>query len=1226
MRPFFLILDFHFFKKMKVFEIIPFWFVFLFVVFISKAFSIECSKFGDSISCNTNYCEWDTINNVCRCTKKSLSQDIYILLDNSAYLTEIEFNSTLQFISELLIYSSTKDTRISLMLSDPTPSNPINSNNPIISFINYDIIIINDILQNNVSFSEYKNTDNEPVLYLKNGIKNIINQFNSNSNDSRRKIMLTIVAGEPTQSICEYNPRNSNIYSYIIALNDGWNKINKIGCMGVSDNNYSGTITDINNPLFLGNILNKMENIICPKHAILSITEVRLPNINDNIDSKFVELFNTGHDITSDETIEFTGIISGFITNINIPQGKYVVLYDKKNDPSVPDCDCNCVSNSNNPESQWCNDAIYIGCLPGGGTTKPFETESLTCSFDTSMHSQEWYIAISYEGNNISGADYNSDQYWLKIENGYSYELMETVYNNKFGSSWIKSCDNGGTPGFSRKYPCDGCTQDSTCLYSGGGISCDTSTKKCQCLKGYIIEGNTCRPFPSPTNCLGLQLSFIGNKETFEREYTWELSRFDGTHAYRFHFCKDIQSCTPLFSSNLIRYEPHGFAEQSQYVSYLANITLIPWNTRPQEASMPEFESNTLNCEEITKSPTTTPTKSPTYNLPRIERCDVLVNSDLQSVWFEWTALNDTTTIDGPPNELFLGYNFYRKQKKVKQKPIDKGCCTELLGQLGNFVNDPFDLYNDSFEMSGDWDFNNGFGVTDEMEFNSIIECEMNTISPTLLPSRNPSTTPTFVPSNNPTASPTKRPTFASLDIDYCTGFYPMGLTNVVQLNWTSPNFNPPLTTKPEDTEIIIYVNDRELETITPGDITSRLVQPVPTSNKDLVTVSVKWNDIETNEVQISNGTSCFISTSNPTPKPTDNPSIAPTKKPTNSPSPSPTNNPTGTPTKSPTWIIPDLKDDCQAQIFGQDQIVQLNFTLLELNPPITASDELVEYVLMIERESRQYYEGRKFHIEFTLENNVTGDPNREWGLWEINLNTKRYRHLNDTIKLFATYNGYESGDIVYKTNTSYCIVNTQSPTITPSMSPSMEPTVSPVFNAAEITFDLDFVSCNIAPCTNDITPVKSLQEKPSGVDTLIQVTRNYKEYPYNISVHYEWFYVNKQIADMYGLHKRVDQINQVGNNTNFDLTQDIPNDCYFDDEIDCPPCEPDDQDTIDCIPFGTIPRKPWWDQCFDKGPRQCDIKDWQGNFMIPESNTRQSSFNVGIYKEGCADPCDANA
>ena len=362
---------------------------------------------------------------------------------------------------------------------------------------------------------------------------------------------------------------------------------------------------------------------------------------------QYIEIYNYGHTVLTDE-VSLNGFATGSLPSKSLLQGGLAVLYNTENSDvaqtAIPDCTedaCGCTEGTNTGGIRWCQDAIYLGCCDDPTSTSctnfnyGFELDTGNCQFISPASMTTFNIELVWNTITIDSVSFSNDAELTLVPSTYALELKNKGYNNDFGSSWVPSCLASGTPGDDYlSVPCyyncrnngtSGCNlnggmDDTNTLDPGCSINVgQTEEKSCNCLTGYYPWYKHCLPLPSPTNCIGIELSGQASRMQFN------IAKWDGDTIYAFTHCLDIFGCDeqqqPLVSSvravDAIIFDPGRDSNATQLALDVIGSGGNDW------------QSVNIECLQQTAVPTPQPTKPPTSSVPEVPSCTATLNAGI---------------------------------------------------------------------------------------------------------------------------------------------------------------------------------------------------------------------------------------------------------------------------------------------------------------------------------------------------------------------------------------------------------------------------------------------------------------------------------------------------------------------------------------------------------------------------------------------------------------------
>eukprot|EP01083_Nonionella_stella_P259109 885011_1 len=1181
--------------------------------------------------CLLNQIQWNQTD--CICGQIQWNQDIAFIFDSS--MTSLQWSHSNQFASDLLYYASPSTTTaraailqtgdaftastVTLSFGDETLSNTIESTLP------------------NLSQSH------QSAFYLQNALQDALALFNASSPSTHRKLLIIFASQPFSQSPCKVNMRTHEISTYTIAIGD-FNKYPLI-CVGSSENNYEGLITSITDAADLWSILPKMEQILCPHHPLFKVTEIQFAGANGE---QYLEIYNYGHDIDDMSQLHLTHIASGTLNTVASPswtQGSVAVIYNRDN-VSIPNCvHCSCTESILTASStiKWCADVIYIGCC-----------DACDCQWNDGLSMTAFSIGLVWINPHsliryTESITFDIGEQWPVVGAHYALELKYRGYNNQFGSSWTMSCAIEGTPGDTYlSTPCVfDCAVDGTdlCDLNNGMATAQCNSASCNCLDGYYAHYHTCLPLPVPSNCIATALTSSASNTAYE------IAAWDGDTTYVYFHCEEPLGCVggafPYAQTTTSLLNPIVFDPGRD-----TNATLIALQAIDIHDNV--WVSDTTTCNHVTDAPTLHPTLSPTFMVPTVPSCSVILSSDLTTFQVVWTPIDMQLFGDAiPPNDTFFGYVYYYNNQR---RSTPSSCCIMDGSPLGSRA---FDMITpDEVSVSGDWD-STGTDITPTDELLSATLCGVITQEPTISPTKSPTWSPTPQPTINPTTNPTLSPTLEELFVPKCSATV-LGGSNTLNVTWIEAKFGPNTPSKVDTRYAIEWVyNDGNVSDPWYVSATQdgRSTKVVVDNYQNMLWLHMycTWSSF----TQRGRSTNCSLFTVTPTVHPTPQPSVPPTPSPLSIPTTSPTNRPSAPPTMAPTFIVDDLSW-CHAvfHIKLNKDTVTLIWGLLTVNDtdPSTTPSDWITYIAHIGNGSTV------ISVEHTAaEVCDKTDPTQCWGQTQ-----KILSDADDvstvTLRADAEYNG----NVKWTTNTIECTIGTMQPTSSPTVDPTSFPTLSPTFGDVSVYLDntacvedarcgcpynISSECCSVSDCdwVKYPAPIIVVSEK-SNTNTTFYVRRTESLYPYAISVQFNIYAVNESLAQKYGFYTRIHQMESGDfsldylNDSSHDhsdharINYTIPSDCYFT-EWDLPQCDYYiSEDVVRLYPCSggryaenVIDTCSWCDFYDVPGPRCNDITPSKGTFEIPFSNVsdskgamfEQSTFELSILTDGCQFTCD---
>ena len=329
-----------------------------------------------------------------------------------------------------------------------------------------------------------------------------------------------------------------------------------------------------------------------------------------------------GLSITSDDTLNLNGLITGSITGNNIDQGKYFVLYDQ--DEGTLNC-TNCGQSAQctlNSTTNLCNQAVYIPC--GSNTNCQFNDQDMT----------NWNIDISDSSNILDSVIYSTNEWWPIAQSDYSYALEYLGYNNKYGANYVRSCLMSGSPGSPSILNCNPpCSNNADCQYSGANLaSCNSDTFECDCSAsiGYYPKRGSCYPIPEPSNCVADKIK-NGSLNYFR--FSFMGAPFDTNEFYSLRYYQTplrqlvtVTDQSRIRTENDVYYEPdEGYNNISGYVyTELRLPNQNPFISRAWQTNCtiftqePTASPTPSPTQAPTRAPTQNPTQAPTWSTPKV--------------------------------------------------------------------------------------------------------------------------------------------------------------------------------------------------------------------------------------------------------------------------------------------------------------------------------------------------------------------------------------------------------------------------------------------------------------------------------------------------------------------------------------------------------------------------------------------------------------------------------
>ncbi len=339
---------------------------------------------------------------------------------------------------------------------------------------------------------------------------------------------------------------------------------------------------------------------ICPIDTKIKISEVK--PINTGSAPRFVEFFNMGMSITSSDTLNFDGLITGSITNNNIDQGVYFVLFDEDDGGSLSCSQCGSQQQCTvNTSTNLCDEAVYIPC--GNSYNCQFNSQSMTI----------WNIDIMDDSSNmLDSLTYSTDESWPIAPSDYSYSLEYLGYNNEYGANYVRSCTVNASPG-SPTLNCTSnqlqCSLAGQCQQSGdNGADCNQQTGECLCSNtGFYPKRGSCYPIPQPSNCIAYKVK--NGSQNFFR-FQFDGAPFDANEFYSVVYYQTATQMVTITDQSRIRTENDVYYVAPMAISgYVYTELDIDGYSSPFKSY--EWSSN---CSIITQSPTDSPTPSPTLS------------------------------------------------------------------------------------------------------------------------------------------------------------------------------------------------------------------------------------------------------------------------------------------------------------------------------------------------------------------------------------------------------------------------------------------------------------------------------------------------------------------------------------------------------------------------------------------------------------------------------------
>jgi len=208
-----------------------------------------------------------------------MNADIIFVVDKSASFGTSDWTNIKAFINRTIQYGSPKGTvRIGLITYNSTSATILSLNSGISAdlAINY----VNNMKKGDGSTAN-----------LGSAMSAAMTEFSTYGSISKKKVLIIIAGGEVSGSPCQYNPRDYDIFTYVIALGTNWVR-KDLKCLAMSDNSYSGYISSISSTSSLSSIYQTVELLTCPHQPDIRITEVQPLNTSN---ARYVEFMNFGH-------------------------------------------------------------------------------------------------------------------------------------------------------------------------------------------------------------------------------------------------------------------------------------------------------------------------------------------------------------------------------------------------------------------------------------------------------------------------------------------------------------------------------------------------------------------------------------------------------------------------------------------------------------------------------------------------------------------------------------------------------------------------------------------------------------------------------------------------------------------------------------------------------------------------------------------------------------------
>jgi len=1061
-----------------------------------------------------------------------MNADVIFVIDKSSSFSSTDWGNIKAFLNHTIQYGSPRGTtRYGIITYNSSATTVLSLNSGVGP--NNAPTHVNSMLQGSGTTAN-----------LGAAISAAITQFSTYSSSSKKKVLIVIAGGSVSGSPCQYNPRDYDIFSYVIALGTGWYRKN-VKCIAMSDNNYQGYISSISSTSSLSSIYQTIELYTCPHQPDIRITEVQPLNTSG---SRYVELYNFGQSFTG-LNLSFSGLFKGYASSLSVSQGEYIVLFDS-DDSSYPNCSsCTCSKLAGNTYSYWCSSAVYVGC--GLLTGKSFETIKSTCSAQkTYSTATGWQIQVTYSGTKLDNATYNSDSHWPAITSYYAYEKRQRLYNSNFGSSWAQSCYKWGTPGQSVLSTCSYTCSSTMCSLNGAN-SCSGSV--CACGTGYYSYNFTCNPFPAPTNCTG---TVVGSSQD---QYEFDIARWDGVHFYSAYYCSSGNtSCT-------------GYNRQTTYGPPVTitgeKNSLVTSAISTQFGTSTVDYSSSVSCSLTTYSPTKSPTPSPTHSVPVISKCNITLNGAKTQYTAYW--VKPTYLSNGPNSSSLTGYAIYENGVQVTTSSTPN-----VLNYTGTWQEGSYFRYGtDNVSVSGIWSTTD---ITASREKAAATKCSVYTAAPTGIPTAIPTSHPSKTPSSVPTSHPTPGPTYSNVSISRCVVTYTS--YTVVDVNWTLPTFTTSTITSSEAFYYLEWTSSGQAVTYfwsadPPQSYYFGSSTPDNTTGKMYMYVSWDVNGVTGQGPK----TRCTIKTSSPTAVPTRLPTGVPTSIPTTNPTPHPTDVPTNVPTPCPTYTYETLSS-CEVVVGQRDTEGNFTFPLITTSATTPGPNDI------------QYeFVGSSFTTVYVTQANVAKAAGGSKGYQIIQLKNYDASNTSSFFQMYLSYTNLSCSQ-TYQQGPVTCTVTTAKPTPAPTPAPTSIPTVAPTYGGVSVGFsktNLQYcvdLSCNYS----SQTPVQLVNE---GEYYDFYVERNYAIYPYNITVIYNFSFVNDTIAHDLNFTNETYAYLHTFNTTNISQIVDwkIPNDSYW---------------SKDLHDINT------WE-----GPTYSDLGSWSGVFTI-ETSQQVGFLPVDIIKE----------